>query len=134
MPLSESTPMCNFIPKYHWFPLRVWCISGSRALARFLVDEGALMILASTTVPCLNCSPSASRWRLISSSNPLPSAAASSRWRKLRIVVSSGIASESLSPTKRCTVRFSYSASSIAGSLRLSTSCTMWTRSISESG
>ena len=22
MPLSESTPMCNFIPKYHWFPLR----------------------------------------------------------------------------------------------------------------
>ena len=56
------------------------------------------MILASTTVPCFNCSPSASRWRLISSSNPLPSAAASSRWRKLRIVVSSGIASEEPQP------------------------------------
>ena len=51
MPVSESTPMCNFIPKYHWFPLRVWCISGSRAPARFFVDDGALMILASTIVP-----------------------------------------------------------------------------------
>ena len=26
-----STPMCAFIPKYHWLPFLVWCISGSRA-------------------------------------------------------------------------------------------------------
>ena len=77
MPVSASTPMCNFIPKYHWFPLRVWCISGSRALARFFVDDGALMILASTIVPDCgrSCSPSACT---ISSSKPVPSAAASS--------------------------------------------------------
>src|SRR2546430_10318129 len=32
-----STPKCAFIPKYHWLPFFVWCISGSRALSAFLV-------------------------------------------------------------------------------------------------
>ena len=36
-----STPMCAFMPKYHCFPLRVWCISGSRFCSRFLVELGA---------------------------------------------------------------------------------------------
>src|SRR5437763_14278691 len=25
-----STPKCPFMPKYHWFPFFVWCISGAR--------------------------------------------------------------------------------------------------------
>ena len=43
--------MCTFIPKCHSLPFFVWCISGSRSLARFFVDEGAAMMLASTIVP-----------------------------------------------------------------------------------
>src|ERR1039458_1476051 len=39
--LSRSAPMCAFIPKYHWLPLRVWCISGSRFFSLFLVEGGA---------------------------------------------------------------------------------------------
>src|SRR5262249_46616866 len=39
--LRLSTPICAFIPKYHWFPFLVWCISGSRALSAFLVEDGA---------------------------------------------------------------------------------------------
>ena len=40
--------MCAFIPKYHWFPCFVWCISGSRSRRRFSVDDGTSMMLAST--------------------------------------------------------------------------------------
>ena len=40
-PDCTSTPMCAFIPKYHWLPFLVWCISGSRSLLAFLVEEGA---------------------------------------------------------------------------------------------
>ena len=29
-PESLSTPLWTFIPKYHWLPFLVWCISGSR--------------------------------------------------------------------------------------------------------
>ena len=42
--LLLSTPKCAFIPKYHWFPFRVWCIPGSRSFAAFLVELGALMM------------------------------------------------------------------------------------------
>ncbi len=42
-----STPTCAFMPKYHWLPLRTWCISGSRPPALFLVDDGACGIVAS---------------------------------------------------------------------------------------
>src|SRR5438067_10908794 len=31
-PECASTPMCAFIPKYHWLPFLVWCICGSRSL------------------------------------------------------------------------------------------------------
>ena len=40
---------------------------------RFLVDDGASMMLASTIVPSLSRSPWEPRWALISSSSPLPS-------------------------------------------------------------
>src|SRR5437660_6948685 len=46
-----SMPRWAFMPKYHWLPFLVWCISGSRALSAFLVEDGALMIVASTIVP-----------------------------------------------------------------------------------
>ena len=39
-PLLLSTPMRSFMPKHHCWPLRVWCISGSRALSAFLVGLG----------------------------------------------------------------------------------------------
>jgi transposase InsO family protein len=35
------------IPKGYWLPFLVWCISGSRAFALFLVEAGAAMIVAS---------------------------------------------------------------------------------------
>ena len=95
--------MCAFIPKCHWFPFFVWCISGSRSPDRFLVDDGASMMLASTMVPSLSRSPCDSRWALISSNSPLPSSWRSRRWRKLRMVVSSGRASVRLRPMKRLT-------------------------------
>ena len=39
IPVSESNPMCAFIPKCHWYPFLIWCISGFRSPARFLVDH-----------------------------------------------------------------------------------------------
>ena len=33
-----STSKCSFIPKHHWLPFLVWCISGSRALSAFLIE------------------------------------------------------------------------------------------------
>ena len=43
--------MCSFILKCHWFPFLVRCISGSRALLSFLVDDSAKMMVASTMLP-----------------------------------------------------------------------------------
>src|SRR5438270_13015643 len=40
-PEATSTPICAFIPKCHWLPFLVWCISGSRAWLLFLVEGGA---------------------------------------------------------------------------------------------
>src|SRR3954465_6317950 len=40
------------MPKYHWLPFFVWCISGSRCPVLFLVELGAAMIVASTIIPC----------------------------------------------------------------------------------
>src|SRR4051794_11691385 len=85
--------MCSFIPKYHCCPLRVWCISGSRALASFLVDLGAAMIVASTMVPPATFRPREARCSFTRSNSGLPRSWRSSRWRKLRIVVSSGTGS-----------------------------------------
>src|SRR5262249_4195829 len=92
-PAVQVRPRCSFIPKYHVFPLRVCFISGSRACATFFVELGAAMIVASTIVPL---------WRsnrfAVSSSLTVSKIAAvrwcsSSRWRKRRIVVSSGTTS-----------------------------------------
>ena len=41
------------MPKYHWLPFLVWCISGSRSPEAFLVELGAAISVASTTVPAL---------------------------------------------------------------------------------
>ena len=86
----RSVPTCSFIPKYHVFPLRVCFISGSRAWAAFFVELGAAMIVASTIVPLVSSNRLA-----VSSSRTVSKSAAvrwcsSSRWRKRRIVVSSG--------------------------------------------
>src|SRR6476646_9347844 len=74
-----STPKCAFIPKYHWLPFLVWCISGSRAFSAFLVEDGALMIVASTIVPVATFSPFAARCRRTSSNSCWPRSCASSR-------------------------------------------------------
>ena len=42
---------CPFMPKYHCWPLRVWCICGSRSSFALLVEGGALMIVASKKGP-----------------------------------------------------------------------------------
>ena len=56
-PESVSTPMWAFIPKCHWLPFLVLCISGSRSPRLFLVELGAAIKVASTTVPVLSISP-----------------------------------------------------------------------------
>jgi hypothetical protein len=67
-----STPKCAFMPKYHWLPFLVWCISGSRALALFLVEDGALMMVASTIVPVAIFSPFSARSRCTASNSRRP--------------------------------------------------------------
>src|SRR5659263_644959 len=47
------------MPKYHWLPFLLECMSGSRALSLFLVEVGAAIKVASTTVPVLRSNP---RW------------------------------------------------------------------------
>ena len=91
------------MPKYHWLPFFVWCISPSRSPSLFFVELGASMMLASTIVPRLSRWPRAARCALISSNNAPPRSCLSSRWRKFRIVVSSGSASNNRSPAKRRT-------------------------------
>src|SRR5690348_16293419 len=58
--------------KYHWLPFFVWCISGSRAFSAFLVEDGALMIVASTIVPVATFSPFAAKCRCTSSNSYWP--------------------------------------------------------------
>jgi len=61
--------MCTFIPKNHWFPFFVWCISGSRVRLRFFVELGASMIVASTIVPRHSSTPLPCRWWFTASSS-----------------------------------------------------------------
>ena len=42
--------MWAFMPKCHWLPFFAWCISGSRSPLAFLVELGAAISVASTTV------------------------------------------------------------------------------------
>ena len=53
--------MWTFIPKYHWFPFLVWCISGSLSPVLFLVELGAPIKVASMIVPCFMAMPLALR-------------------------------------------------------------------------
>src|SRR5262249_31650433 len=84
------------------------------------VDEGAAMIVASTIVPVLTVTPWARRCSVTASNRAWPSPCASSRWRNLQTVVSSGTGSRPRSmPTNARIVGESYSASSTAGAERL---------------
>ena len=40
-------PKRTFMPKNHWFPLRAWCICGSRSLFSFFVEVEAWIMVAS---------------------------------------------------------------------------------------
>src|SRR5436190_223967 len=103
----------------------------SRALASFLVELGAAMIVASTMVPPATFRPREARCSFTRSNSGLPRSWRSSRWRKLRIVVSSGTGSRPRSmPTNRRIDSESYSASSAAGSDRLNQCCRKCSRSI----
>jgi hypothetical protein len=82
--------MCAFMPKYHWLPFFVWCISGSRSPLAFLVELGAAISVASTTVPARSIKPLLRSVSLIEASICAASLCLSNRWRNRRIVLSSG--------------------------------------------
>ena len=131
MPHSASTPTWGFIPKDQSLPFVVDDISGSRALSLFLVEDGASMIVASTIVPERSEMPLSARCAFTSAKSASVSPCRSSRWRKLRIVVSSGMRSSPNSmPAKRRIASLSYSVSSAIGSLRAYQFCRKYTRSI----
>ena len=95
------------------------------------VELGAAMRVASTIVPCrIVMLPRSLRWALTVSKTCSPRPCFSSRWRKVKIVVSSGIRSLiSSMPAKRRMVGTSIRASSIAGSLSEYHCCSRWIRS-----
>jgi len=97
-----SVPICSFIPKCQSLPFMVWCISGSRSCLSFFVEVGAAMIVASTIVPNFSSSPRLSSRLRTSAKIASVSRCSSSRCRKRRIVLSSGIVSSASSiPAKR---------------------------------
>src|SRR5215213_6339740 len=69
-PEATSTPTWAFIPKCHWLPFFVWCISGSRLFCLFLVEGGAAMIVASIILPCRINRPRSSSIAPTSSNSP----------------------------------------------------------------
>ena len=91
-PDVQLHPEVVLIPLLHLPHLRVRCP------VRFLVDDGASMMLTSTIVPSLIRSPWTARCSLISANSPCSSSCFSSRWRKCSIVLSSGRESVSRSP------------------------------------
>ena len=56
--------MCAFMPKNHCWPFLLWRISGSRSPLAFLVELGAEISVASTTVPLRSINPLAPSSRL----------------------------------------------------------------------
>ncbi len=54
-------PTCSFIPKCHRFPFFIRCISGSRALLSFPVDDDTEMMVASTVLPSFSGTPHSAR-------------------------------------------------------------------------
>src|SRR5882672_8091951 len=97
-----STPTCAFIPKYHWLPFLVWCISGSRCCCWFLVEVGACRMVASTMVPVVIRTPWACRCRFTVPRICSPNWCASSKCRNLHTVVSSGTGSQPKSTPTNC--------------------------------
>src|SRR3954462_6068561 len=92
-PEATSPPIWAFIPKCHWLAFLVWCISGSRLCCLFLVEDGAAMIVASTSVPCRISKPRSSSIALTASNSPWVKSCRSSQCRKCSTVVASGIGS-----------------------------------------
>src|ERR1700693_3026991 len=88
-----TAPMCSFIPKCQLRPLRVCFIWGARLALPFLVDLGAAMMVASTMVPERSSSRRSSKRSATASKMAWVSPCCSSRWRKRRIVLSSGTTS-----------------------------------------
>src|SRR5206468_6855075 len=72
-------PEMRLHPEIPLVALFVWCISGSRALSAFLVEDGALMIVASTIVPVATFSPFAAKCRCTLSNSCWPRSCSSSR-------------------------------------------------------
>jgi hypothetical protein len=68
----DPAPACGrlVMPKCHWLPFFVWCISGSRSPVLFLVELSAAIRVASTMVPWRIKSPRSARWALMASSTP----------------------------------------------------------------
>src|SRR5512134_2612734 len=90
---------------------------GSRCLARFLVELGAAISVASTTEPRFMVRPFSASRALTSANIAAARLWLSSRWRKRRRVLSSGItSSKASSPANWHSNGMSYKASSIAGS------------------
>ena len=83
--------MCAFIPKCHWLPFLLECISGSRLPCLFFVELGAAVSVASTALPSLSIKP----WLLSNALTVARRASASlcfsSRWRNRKTVLSSGM-------------------------------------------
>jgi hypothetical protein len=49
--------VASLMPKCHWLPFLVWCISGSRSPLLLLVELRAAISVASTTLPLLRSKP-----------------------------------------------------------------------------
>jgi hypothetical protein len=102
MPLSASTPTWAFMPKYQSLPFFVLVISGSRRPALFFVEDGASIIVASTSVPERSVMPLSTKCAFTAAKIVSVSPYRSRRWRKFRTVVSSGMRSSPSSiPAKR---------------------------------
>src|SRR6218665_516368 len=129
-PESASTPMWAFMPKYHWLPFLLCFICGSRSPEVFLVELGAAISVASTTVPARSSTPLALSNSLMSTRICGASLCSSSRRRNRRIVVSSGTAVSQFRPANSRNSGTSCSASSSAGSLSVNHCCMKWMRSI----
>ncbi|KDB01780.1 hypothetical protein U879_20850 [Defluviimonas sp. 20V17] len=127
--------MCAFMPKYQSLPFLVDDMPGSRAPALFLVEDGASMIVASSNMPERSEIPLSARCAFTSEKIASVSPCRSGRWRKLRIVVSSGNQSSPSSiPANRRIASLSQSVPSAIGSHRAYRFCKKQTRSMAPSG
>lgn len=100
-PELASTPLCDFMPKCHWLPVFVWCISGSRSPSWSLVDLGAAIRMALTTASICDAN-----W------------CSSSKFRKCRMLSLSGVRSMLERPANSRYIVISNSAYSMTRSLR----------------